>query len=412
MAVKPWLGVVQHSVPTSYKPHPGEKAAPDASLVLEYVHGYRCEDARNNLRYTRSGKVVYHTAALGVVMDPVEGKGKGDAEAKGGYEQKHFFEHTDDILCLAIHPEKNYVATGEVGPHPLICVWDTTTMECMARITGVLTKGICQICFSNDGKYLAASAADDYHCIAVYEWEKCTLTAKSAGKSRGNAGLVAAGQGSRANLLSMAFNPANNTIAAPGIKEVNFITFANGTIKVKKGINWGSNKHQAILCGAYVGTSLVTGTFSGKLFVWKENTLSNVLNAHKSCVDSVWSRDANKGFLSGGSDGVVIVWGPTFNQLHTINIAGNKAINCLMPRVRSVCESPEGNILVGTRSGEIIEFRQDKPRILMRSHFKDDLWGLAINPKKPEYATLGQDAMFAIWDVLEHKQKMVSKFPC
>ena len=48
--------------------------APDASLELEYIHGYRCEDARNNLRYTRTGDIVYHTAAVGVVLDPVENK--------------------------------------------------------------------------------------------------------------------------------------------------------------------------------------------------------------------------------------------------------------------------------------------------------------------------------------------------
>ena len=32
MAVKPWVGVVNHSVPTSYKPSPRDGEAPDASL--------------------------------------------------------------------------------------------------------------------------------------------------------------------------------------------------------------------------------------------------------------------------------------------------------------------------------------------------------------------------------------------
>lgn len=32
-----------------------------------------------------------------------------------------------------------------------------------------LTKGIVSVCFSNDGKYLAATAADDEHMIAIFD---------------------------------------------------------------------------------------------------------------------------------------------------------------------------------------------------------------------------------------------------
>ena len=41
---------------------------PDASLVLE-VHGFSAQQARNNLRYTQDGTIVYFAAALGVVYD-------------------------------------------------------------------------------------------------------------------------------------------------------------------------------------------------------------------------------------------------------------------------------------------------------------------------------------------------------
>ena len=68
MAVKPWKGVVDNSRPSAYKPSPRDGAAPDATLNLEYIYGYRCHDARNNLRYTASGKVVYHAAGVGIVL--------------------------------------------------------------------------------------------------------------------------------------------------------------------------------------------------------------------------------------------------------------------------------------------------------------------------------------------------------
>ena len=31
--------------------------------------------------------------------------------------------HKDDITALAMHPDKNIIATGEVGKNPKICVW-------------------------------------------------------------------------------------------------------------------------------------------------------------------------------------------------------------------------------------------------------------------------------------------------
>lgn len=69
MAVKPWIGVIKNSVPSKYKPSPRDSEAPDATLQLEYIHGYRCHDARNNLHYTATGEIVFHAAAVGIVLN-------------------------------------------------------------------------------------------------------------------------------------------------------------------------------------------------------------------------------------------------------------------------------------------------------------------------------------------------------
>jgi microtubule-associated protein-like 6 len=69
MAVKPWLGVVNNSVPSKFKPSSRDGEAPDASLKLEHIYGYRCHDARNNLRYTANGQICYHAAGVGIVLN-------------------------------------------------------------------------------------------------------------------------------------------------------------------------------------------------------------------------------------------------------------------------------------------------------------------------------------------------------
>lgn len=92
MAVKPWKGVIDHSVPSDYKPSKLDGAEPDANLKLEYVYGYRCHDVRNNLRYTNDDHFIYHTAALGIWMNPFKNT------------QRFHFGHKDDIMSFALHP--------------------------------------------------------------------------------------------------------------------------------------------------------------------------------------------------------------------------------------------------------------------------------------------------------------------
>jgi hypothetical protein len=79
------------------------------------------------------------------------------------------------------------------------------------------------LAFSNDGKFLVASAMDDDHSIAIYEWEakaKPGVTIKPI-----------FGKGTRANILSLGFNPTGDKIVATCVKELSFFTFAGGVIK-------------------------------------------------------------------------------------------------------------------------------------------------------------------------------------
>lgn len=69
MAVKPWMGAMK--APTDFDKDAYTKPgrAPQANLELEYCYGYRAKDCRNNLRYLKDGKIIYHAAALGIVLD-------------------------------------------------------------------------------------------------------------------------------------------------------------------------------------------------------------------------------------------------------------------------------------------------------------------------------------------------------
>ena len=232
-AIKPWMTNVQNCIPSNYQKSKLDGALPNAKLELEFVHGYRCHDTRNNLRYTKEGYFVYHTAAVGIVYN------------KENHSQLIFNEHFDDITAFAIHPNKKYVATGEVGPYPLISIWDTKTGKAKVRIKHPLQKGINHLCFSKDGRLLCATAADEEHNIAVFEWEKGTSENLSRSqdhklKSKNNSSILAlygTAKGGRANILGVCFNKNGKSIACCCVKEVNIFEVKKGKMKKKNALD-------------------------------------------------------------------------------------------------------------------------------------------------------------------------------
>lgn len=389
-ATKPWMGVVLHSVPTNYKPSPSDTAAPDSSLELEHIHGYRCHDTRNNVRYTASGDIVYHSAAVGIVYN------------KESRKQKFFFDHIDDITALAIHPDKKIVATGEIGPYPLIAVWDTDTSTCLARMNGPLQKGINHLAFSKDGKYLVATAANDDHDVAIFEWSKGSAAnmgdVKPKQKAQMATACLASGKGTRANILAACFNNTGDTVALMCVKEVDFVTFAGGQIKIKKGSGLKGDHLTNIMAGVYVNNTLVTGSSKGDLLLFSGNAFTKALKAHSSSVNCISLRENNAGFMSGGNDGMILVW--DIKMAMTVKLSVNDdSIKSMCPKIRSICDDGNGNYLAGLRGGEIVEFEGETPTVISRGHFDLELWGLTPHPKKDKYFTSGQDKLLALWDV-------------
>ena len=164
-----------------------------------HTHSYRGYDCRSNLHYTKDGEIVYHIAALGVVYN------------RTSHKQRFYSAHTDDILCLCIHPTQvcvggrgggeeggfssfplsshltllhftffllhlssppllsslhsplhfspspyplsstqELIATGQVGRDPAIHIWNAVTMETLSILKGEHSRGVCAVDFSGN----------------------------------------------------------------------------------------------------------------------------------------------------------------------------------------------------------------------------------------------------------------------
>ena len=142
--------------PDGYLREPDALAPCVEAAELEFAHGYRAHDARDNLFYSARGEVVYHAAALGVVYDRETNTQKfladvPTAEATTG--------HADDIVCLARHPTGSIFATGEVGRNPRVIVWSSDEVKKpLAILQGFLKKAVVSCTFRATARYLPVGA--------------------------------------------------------------------------------------------------------------------------------------------------------------------------------------------------------------------------------------------------------------
>ena len=95
---------VQSKGSTKLRLQPHTEAMPDSVLELEYMHGYRGTDCKNNVLFNSEGRLVYSAAAVCVVHD-LHGK-----------KQRFFMRHTDPIYCMALHDDGRTIATGAPAP--------------------------------------------------------------------------------------------------------------------------------------------------------------------------------------------------------------------------------------------------------------------------------------------------------
>ena len=185
-AVKPWLGAIKEP-----KDHPKpNKKPPKEKFEMDWVYGYRSEEARMNCQFNTEGHAVYPTAALGVVFDYKNTKQKyfgGGLTDFGGRKQDDESKdgHSDDVTALCLSHSRKWVASGQNGQKPLIFLWDAVTAEvkeenCKKR----LPKGcrlVTAIGISANDKYLAAADAAEKIEVHVFNFDKGVNPIQSIG---------------------------------------------------------------------------------------------------------------------------------------------------------------------------------------------------------------------------------------
>uniref|UniRef100_A0A8D0GML4 EMAP like 3 n=1 Tax=Sphenodon punctatus TaxID=8508 RepID=A0A8D0GML4_SPHPU len=295
---------------------------PTESLQLDWVYGYRGRDSRANLYILASGEIVYFIAFV-VVLYHVQRR-----------TQRHYLRHTDCVRCLAVHPDKVRVASGQTAGvdkdgkplQPFVHIWDSSTLLTLQQIgLGSFERGVGSLAFStaDQGAYLCVIDDSNEHMLSVWDCARGTKQAeiKSTNES----------------VLSVEFNPQDSSnIITSGKSHVYFWTWSNSSLTKKQGIFGKYKKPKFIQCFVFDGSGdVLTGDSEGNILTWaraaadirtlgkgaKETyQICKQTRAHEGSIFSLCLQRDGSVLSGGGKDRRLVQWSPDLTLLQEVEV--------------------------------------------------------------------------------------------
>uniref|UniRef100_A0A4W5QTW0 EMAP like 1 n=1 Tax=Hucho hucho TaxID=62062 RepID=A0A4W5QTW0_9TELE len=282
---------------------------PNKKLKLDWVYGYRGRDCRSNLYLLPTGETVYFIASVVVLYNVDEQL------------QRHYTGHTDDIKCLAVHPDKITIATGQVAgtssdgkqlaPH--VRVWDSVSLNTLHVLgTGFFDRALVCLAFSksNGGNTLCVVDDSNDHVLSVWDWQR---EERLADVKCSNEGVFAAD-----------FHPTDtNIIVTCGKSHLYFWTLERGTLVKKQGLFEKQEKPKFVLSVTFSENGdTITGDSSGNILVWGKGTnrISHAIQgAHDGSIFALCMLRSGT-LVSGGKDRKLISWDGSYQQIQSVEV--------------------------------------------------------------------------------------------
>uniref|UniRef100_A0A671MVU4 Echinoderm microtubule-associated protein-like 4 n=1 Tax=Sinocyclocheilus anshuiensis TaxID=1608454 RepID=A0A671MVU4_9TELE len=353
---------------------------PPERLKLEWVYGYRGRDCRANVYLLPTGEIVYFIASVVVLFNYEERT------------QRHYLGHTDCVKCLAVHPDKIRIATGQIAGvdkdgRPHVRVWDSVSLSTLQIIgLGTFERGVGSLAFSKADSGIHLSVIDDSneHMLTVWDWQK---------KSK-----IAEIKTTNEVVLAVEFHPTDaNTIVTCGKSHIFFWTWSGSSLTRKQGIFGKYEKPKFVQCLAFLNNGdILTGDSGGIMLIWTRSTITRQIKAHDGSVFTLCQMRNGTLLTGGGKDHKIILWDHDLNPERDIEVPDQYGT------IRAVAEGKGEQFLVGTSRNFILRGTfNDGFQVEVQGH-TDELWGLAAHPFKELFLTCAQDRQVCLWNSVDH----------
>uniref|UniRef100_A0A4W3JWG1 EMAP like 1 n=2 Tax=Callorhinchus milii TaxID=7868 RepID=A0A4W3JWG1_CALMI len=360
---------------------------PSKKLKLDWVYGYRGRDCRCNLYLLPTGEIVYFIASVVVLYNVEEQL------------QRHYTGHNDDVKCLAVHPDRITIATGQVAgitkdgnqAAPHIRIWDSVSLNTMHIIgTGFFDRAVCCLAFSkfNGGSFLCAVDDSNDHVLSVWDWQKAEKMADI--------------KCSNEPVFGADFHPTEtNIIVTCGKSHIYFWTLEGGSFSKKQGLFEKHEKPKFVLCVTFAENGdTITGDSSGNILVWGKGTnrISYAIQgAHEGGIFALCMLRDGTLVSGGGKDRKLISWDRNFQKMQETEVPEQ------FGPVRTVTDERGEVLLIGTTRNFILQGTLSGDFHPITQGHTDELWGLATHPNKEQFLTCGHDKHITLWDALAHQ---------
>ncbi|XP_051935744.1 echinoderm microtubule-associated protein-like 3 [Hippocampus zosterae] len=371
---------------------------PSERLDLDWVYGYRGRDCRANLYFLPTGEALYFIACV-VVLYHINKR-----------TQRHYRRHTDCVRCLALHPDKVRIASGQTSGvdkdgKPLqscVHIWDSATLVTLQQIgLGTFQRGVASVAFStmDSGLFLCVIDDSNEHMLSVWD---CARGSKQAEVKTTNE-----------TVLAVDFHPGDSgNIITCGKSHVYFWTLNAGQFTKKQGIFGKYKKPKYIQCFVFSLTGeVLTGDSEGNILTWGKSAADirtlgkgaketfQIMRQTRAHEGSVFTLCALQGgaLLSGGSkDRKIIRWSADLAPEHECEIPEK------FGAVRTVADIDGEELLVGTTRNAILRGAFSTGFVAIVQGHVDEMWGLATHPSANNFLSCGHDRQVCLWDTEEH----------